>query len=94
MRFYDYSTIECDVILSSEGNEWSYSHAIIPTRYISAIWSHFLYRKLLIKSKNKKMKLSSVIIATVAAHGRIMEPPGRSSLRLFPDDPDVKVSLV
>jgi len=35
------------------------------------------------------MKLLSAFIATAAAHGRLMEPPGRSSLHRFPNDPDV-----
>ena len=37
-----------------------------------------------------KMKLVATLAATVSAHARLMEPPGRSSLYLFPNDPDVK----
>lgn len=36
------------------------------------------------------MKLVATLAATVSAHARLMEPPGRSSLYLFPNDPDVK----
>ena len=35
------------------------------------------------------MKLLSTFVATIAAHGRLMEPPGRSSLHRFPNDPDI-----
>ena len=37
----------------------------------------------------EKMKLVSGFLACVAAHGRLMEPPGRSSLYHFPTDPDI-----
>ena len=36
------------------------------------------------------MKLFATLAATVSAHGRLMEPPGRSSLYLLPNDEEVK----
>ena len=38
------------------------------------------------------MKIATTFISTIAAHGRLMEPPGRSSLHRFPDDPDIKAA--
>lgn len=36
------------------------------------------------------MRLSNSLLPAVAlAHGRLMEPPGRSSLYQFPSDPDI-----
>merc|ERR1712062_572958 len=41
-----------------------------------------------IKNK-KKMKLLITFIGMALSHGRIMEPPGRSSLHRFPNDPAI-----
>ena len=35
------------------------------------------------------MKLISGLIATALGHGRMMEPPSRSSYRHLPDDPNI-----
>jgi len=40
------------------------------------------------------MKLFSCVFASALGHGRILEPPGRSSYRLLTDDPNIDQSLV
>ena len=37
----------------------------------------------------QKMKLISGLIASALGHGRMMEPPSRSSYRHLPDDPNI-----
>ena len=39
------------------------------------------------------MKLYPLILSEVLGHGRVMNPPGRSSYRFFKDDPAIEPYL-